>query len=96
MPDVPTIAESVPGYDLRSWYGLLAPNGTPAAVVLTLNREVSAVINAPEMKTRLEADGAEASAPNTPAEFRDLILAETARWSKIINSLGLGKKEGAK
>lgn len=96
MPDVPTVAETVPGYDLRSWYGLLAPNGTPAAVVLTLNREVSAVVNAPEMKERLAADGAEAAPPNTPAQFRALILAETQRWGKIINNLGLGKKPEAK
>lgn len=96
MPDVPTVAETVPGYDLRSWYGLLAPNGTPTALVLTLNREVSAIVNAPEMKDRLAADGAEAAPPNTPAQFRDLILAETQRWGKIINNLGLGKKPEVK
>ncbi len=96
MPDVPTVAETVPGYDLRSWYGLLAPNGTPSALVLSINRDVSAVVNAPEMKERLAADGAEAAPPNTPTQFRDLILAETARWSKIINNLGLAKKPEAK
>jgi len=96
MPDVPTVAETVPGYDLRSWYGLLAPNGTPAALVLAINREVSGVVNAPEMKERLAADGAEAAPPNTPMQFRDLILAETSRWSKIINNLGLAKKPEAK
>ncbi len=96
MPDVPTVAETVPGYDLRSWYGLLAPNGTPAALVLSINRDVSAVVNAPEMKERLAADGAEAAPPNTPTQFRDLILAETARWNKIINNLGLAKKPEAK
>lgn len=96
MPDVPTVAETVPGYDLRSWYGLLAPNGTPAVLVLAINRDVSAVVNAPEMKERLAADGAEAAPPNTPTQFRDLILAETARWRKIINNLGLPKKPEAK
>lgn len=96
LPDVPTVAETVPGYDLRSWYGLLAPNGTPPALILLLNREVSAIVNAPEMKERLAADGAEAAAPNTPAQFRDLILAETSRWGKIINALGLGRKQEAK
>ncbi len=96
LPDVQAVAETVPGYDLRSWYGLLAPNGTPTAVVITLNREVSAVVNATEMKDRLAADGAEAAPPNTPVQFRDLILAETRRWGKIINDLGLGKKPEAK
>lgn len=96
LPDVQAVAETVPGYDLRSWYGLLAPNGTPTAVVITLNREVSAVVNATEMKDRLAADGAEAAPPNTPVQFRDLILAETRRWGKIINDLGLGKKPEAR
>jgi tripartite-type tricarboxylate transporter receptor subunit TctC len=90
MPDLPTVAESgVPGYDLRSWYGLLAPNETPARIVLMLNREVGAIVNSPEMKQRLAADGAEAAAVNTPTQFRDIILAEIARWGKIIKSLGL-------
>ena len=97
MPDLPTVAESgVPGYDLRSWYGLLAPNGTPAPLVLMLNREVIALVNAPELKERLAADGAEAAAPNTPDQFRDLILSEAARWGKIIKRLGLDKKPETK
>jgi tripartite-type tricarboxylate transporter receptor subunit TctC len=90
MPGLPTIAESgVPGYELRSWYGLLAPNGTPAPLVQMLNREIGAVMNAPDVKDRLAADGAEAAAPNTSAQFRDLIHSEIARWGKIIKSLGL-------
>jgi len=95
MPEVPTIAESgVPGYELRSWYGLLAPNGTPGALVSYLNREVGRVMNAPEVKDRLAADGAEAAAPNTPAEFRGVITGEIARWEKIIRNLGIREKQG--
>ena len=96
MPDVPTVAESgVPGFELRSWYGMLAPNGTPATLVLTLNREIGAVMGSPEVKERLAADGAEAAPANTPVQFRELINAEIARWGKIIESLGLkGKQEG--
>jgi tripartite-type tricarboxylate transporter receptor subunit TctC len=90
MPNLPTIAESgVPGYELRSWYGLLVPNGTPAPLVQMLNREIAAVMNAPDVRDRLAADGAEAAAPNTSAQFRDLIHSEIARWGKIIKSLGL-------
>jgi len=95
MPEVPTIAESgVPGYELRSWYGLLAPNGTPGALVSYLNREVGGLMNAPEVKERLAADGAEAAAPNTPAEFRGVITGEIARWEKIIRNLGIREKQG--
>jgi tripartite-type tricarboxylate transporter receptor subunit TctC len=90
MPELPTIAESgLPGYELRSWYGMLAPNGTPAALVVMLNREIGAVMGAPEVKERLAADGAEAAPANTPAQFRDLISTEIARWGKIIKNLNL-------
>ena len=95
LPDLPTVAESgVPGYDLRSWYGFLAPKGTPAAIINMVNRESIAVVNEPEMKNRLAAEGADAAQPNTPEQFRDFIAAETARWGKIIRSLGLASKKG--
>ena len=95
LPDLPTVAESgVPGYDLRSWYGFLAPKGTPAAITNVINRESIAVVNAPEMKARLAAEGADAASPNTPEQFRGFIDAETARWGKIIKSLGLINKKG--
>jgi len=95
LPDLPTVAESgVPGYDLRSWYGFLAPKGTPAAIINVVNRESIAVVNEPEMKNRLAAEGADAAQPNTPEQFRDFIAAETARWGKIIRSLGLASKKG--
>jgi tripartite-type tricarboxylate transporter receptor subunit TctC len=93
MPDLPTIAESgLAGYELRSWYGMLAPNGTPPALVQRLNRDIGALMSSPEVKERLAADGAEAAAPNTPAQFRGMIQAEIARWGKIIKSLGLKGK----
>ena len=95
MPELPTIAESgVPGYELRSWYGLLAPNRTPVPLVSFLNREVSGLMSSPEVKGRLAADGAEAAAPNTPAEFRGVITGEIARWEKIIRNLGIREKQG--
>jgi tripartite-type tricarboxylate transporter receptor subunit TctC len=95
LPDLPTVAESgVPGYDLRSWYGFLAPKGTPAAIINVVNRESIAVVNEPEMKNRLAAEGADAAQPNTPEQFRDFIAAETARWGKINRSLGLASKKG--
>lgn len=95
LPDLPTVAESgVPGYDLRSWYGFLAPKGTPTPIINAINRESIAVVNAPEMKARLAAEGADAAAPNSPEQFRGFIDAETARWGKIIKNLGLVNKKG--
>jgi tripartite-type tricarboxylate transporter receptor subunit TctC len=93
MPDLPTVAESgVPGYELRSWYGLLAPNGTPAPLVAALNREVSQTMNAPDVKERLAADGAEAAAPNTPEQFRRVIAGEIVKWDRLIKKLGIKVK----
>lgn len=93
FPDVRTIAESgVPGYELGSWYGLLVPNRTPTPLIAHLNREVSETMNAPEVKEKLAADGAEAAQPNSPQQFRDLIRAEIARWGKVIQSLDLKEK----
>lgn len=87
FPDLPTIAEAgVPGYELRSWYGLLAPNRTPAPLLAWLNREVSETMNAPEVKEKLAGDGAEAAPPNTPAQFRDVIAREIAKWDKLIKA----------
>lgn len=95
LPDLPTVAESgVPGYDLRSWYGFLAPKGTPAPIINVINRESIAVVNATEMKARLAAEGADAAAPNTPDQFRSFINSETARWGKIIKNLGLANRKG--
>lgn len=93
MPDVPTIAESgVPGYSLRSWYGLMAPRGTPPGIVKMLNREVNAVMNSPAVKNRLAADGAEVAAPNTPEQFRAMIAEEIGKWEKIVRRLDMDKK----
>ena len=85
MPDLPTVAESgVPGYELRSWYGLVAPKKTSREMILTLNRAVAAVMTAPEVKERLAADGAEAAPPNTPEEFAGVIAGEIKRWEAFL------------
>jgi len=87
FPDLPTIAEAgVPGYELRSWYGLLAPNKTAAPLLAYLNREVAAIMSAPEVKDKLSGDGAEAASPNTPAQFSDVIARESAKWDKLIKT----------
>ena len=90
MPDLPTVAESgIPGYELRSWYGLVAPRKTPPALILTLNQAITAVLAAPEVRERLAADGAEAAPPNSPAEFGKMIAEEIARWSAFLKRVPL-------
>lgn len=85
IPELPTVAESgVPGYELRSWYGLVAPRKTAPHLILTLNKAVGAVMTSPDVKERLASDGAEAASPNTPEEFRKLIASEIARWGAFL------------
>jgi tripartite-type tricarboxylate transporter receptor subunit TctC len=87
LPQLPTIAEAgVPGYALDSWYGLFAPTATAAALVNRLNRDVLDVVHAAETKEKLAANGAEATPPHTPAEFRRALNAETERWRKFLST----------
>jgi tripartite-type tricarboxylate transporter receptor subunit TctC len=85
LPDVPTIAEAadLPGFEAVSWYALMAPAGTPQAIVAKLRDGVAEAINSPEAKAALEAQGA-TPVGNTPAELAAVIAADTARWGKVI------------
>ena len=94
LPDLPTVAESgVPGYELVNGYGFLAPAGTPVAVVTAINRRANDVVHVAEFKARLAADGTEAAAPNTPAEYRESIAREIARLEKFFNMPGISRDE---
>jgi len=82
--DIPTIAEQgVTGFDATQWYGLLAPAGTPNAIVERLNAESIRILNGEKLRQRLEAEGAEPS-PGTPEAFRNFILAERTRWAEVV------------
>jgi tripartite-type tricarboxylate transporter receptor subunit TctC len=88
-PELPTMIEAgVRGYESSTWYGLLAPKATPRAIVVKLNREVVAIINLPEVKSHLLAEGAE-PVGNTPEQFGEFIRSEIAKWGKVIRSAGL-------
>jgi len=90
LPDVPTIADAaeVPGFEAVSWYALMAPAGTPQAIVAKLHDGAVEAINAPEAKAGLEAQGAE-PVGNTPAELAAVIAADTARWAKVIRDANI-------
>lgn len=89
LPDLPTVAESglkeLAGFEADQWYGVVAPAGTPAAVISKLNTQINASLNAPELKTRLQAEGAEAT-PTTPKVFGDLIAREIERWRPVVKA----------
>jgi tripartite-type tricarboxylate transporter receptor subunit TctC len=87
-PELPTMAEAgVPGFDISTWFGLLAPAGTPAAVIAKWNAEVTRILEAPEMRERLALQGAEA-APTTPQQFGAFIAAELAKYARIVKASG--------
>ncbi len=88
MPDVPTIAETVPGYEASGWQGLFARAGTPKSIVDKLNRILVADLKRPETAERFKAIGVEARW-NTPEEFRAFIAAESAKWGKVIRAAGI-------
>jgi tripartite-type tricarboxylate transporter receptor subunit TctC len=90
FPDLVTVAESgLPGFDVGSWNGVFAPLKTPDAIVAVINRDVLAATNTPEMREKISADAAEVAAPNTPAQFRALVLREISMWHKIVRTPGV-------
>jgi tripartite-type tricarboxylate transporter receptor subunit TctC len=89
LPDVPTVAEAgVPGFEATNWWGLLAPAGTPPAIVDRMHQEVGAVQASAETKKRFETEGAEAR-EMSPAEFGAFIAAETTKWARVVKEAGI-------
>ena len=87
-PELPTVAEAgVPGFELTSWYGVLAPAKTPKAIIASLHGEIIKGLNAPDIKARLANDGNE-SVGSAPAEFAAYMAAEIPKWARVINKSG--------
>jgi tripartite-type tricarboxylate transporter receptor subunit TctC len=86
LADTPTVAEAgVPGYELVSWYGALAPAGTPAPVIARLHREIVKALSVPEVRSRLSEEGAE-PVGNTPQQFASFIRAEMAKYAEVVSA----------
>jgi len=83
LPDVPAVAETLPGFEISGWYGLMAPANTPPDVIRRLNTEVTAILRSPEISARFRDGGMEPS-PTTPEAFADYIKAELVRWVTAI------------
>jgi tripartite-type tricarboxylate transporter receptor subunit TctC len=91
LPDIPTVAESgVPGFEASTWYGVLAPAGTPPAIVNKLHTDMVAAITAPDIRKHVVDLGISTIA-STPREFADVIQRDMARWGKLIRSLEQAK-----
>jgi tripartite-type tricarboxylate transporter receptor subunit TctC len=88
LPDIPTVAEFVPGYEASTWFGIGAPKGTPSEIIEKLNREISAVLADPKLTTRL-ADLGGSPLVLSPAIFGKLIADETEKWAKVVRFAGI-------
>ena len=87
-PELPTVAESgFPGYEANNWLGLLVPAGTPAPIILRLNREIVKIFEQPDVRERLSAQGGEAET-GSPEKFADYIRAEIRKWAQVVKDSG--------
>jgi tripartite-type tricarboxylate transporter receptor subunit TctC len=87
LPDVPTVADFVPGYESSAWYGVAVPRGTPPEIVGMLNRAINAGLADPKLKARF-AELSAAVLPGSPADFGKLLVDETEKWAKVVKFSG--------
>jgi tripartite-type tricarboxylate transporter receptor subunit TctC len=88
MPELPAVAEFVPGYESSVWFGIMAPKGTPAEIVSRLNREINASLADPALRGKIDALGGGIAA-SSPADFGRLIAVETEKWGKVVKFAGI-------
>jgi len=88
LPDVPAVAEFVPGYEATGWYGIGAPSRTPADIIEKVNQGTNAALGEAQMKTRF-ADLGLAAVTGSPADFGNFIAAETDKWGKVIREANI-------
>lgn len=87
FPELPAIAETVPGYEVINWFGVLAPANTPRAIVTRLNSELNAALASPDLRSRLLAQGADPTG-GTPEKFATLIKRDVVKWAKVVKASG--------
>jgi tripartite-type tricarboxylate transporter receptor subunit TctC len=88
LPEIPTLSESVPGYEASLWFGIVAPKNTPVAIVEKLNAEINAGLADPRIRARFTGLGGSVLV-GTSASFRQFIVEETEKWAKVVRSSGM-------
>ena len=91
LPHVPPIADALPGYEAVGWNGILAPAGTPKAIIERLHSEIAKIVRSPEFSQQLTGEGATAVG-NTPAEFDTMIRADMRKWADVVRDAGIQRK----
>ncbi len=87
IPEVPAMAEALPGFEVVGWYGVIGPAGMPASLVKRLHSELVRALALPDVRQRIALDGAE-PVGSTPGEFRDFMAADLAKWAKLVKESG--------
>jgi tripartite-type tricarboxylate transporter receptor subunit TctC len=87
LPDVPAVAEALPGFEVVGWYGVIGPAGLPQPIVARLHQELVKALHQPDVKERIVADGSEPIG-NAPEEFRRFMLADVEKWAKVVKESG--------
>jgi tripartite-type tricarboxylate transporter receptor subunit TctC len=87
LPDIPAVAEALPGFEMVGWYGVMGPAKLPKPILTRLHGEIVKVLRQPDIARRIEEDGAQ-TVGNTPEEFRQFMLADLAKWAKLVKESG--------
>jgi tripartite-type tricarboxylate transporter receptor subunit TctC len=87
MPEVPAVAEALPGFEVVGWYGVIGPAGMPAPLVKRLHAELTRALTLPDVRERIALDGAE-PVGSAPAQFRDFMAADLVKWAKLVKESG--------
>ncbi len=87
MPDIPAMAEALPGFEVVGWYGVLAPKGLPAPILTKLNGELVKIVNQPDVHERIVADGSE-PVGSSPEAFHEFLDKDLAKWAKVVKESG--------
>jgi tripartite-type tricarboxylate transporter receptor subunit TctC len=87
IPEVPAVAEALPGFEVVGWYGVIGPANMPRPIVNRLHEVLTRILNTPEVRERIMADGSE-PANSSPEEFRQFMLADLAKWAKVVKESG--------
>lgn len=87
LPEIPAVAETLPGFEVVGWYGIIGPANLPKPIVARLHEELTKILNRPDVRERIVADGSE-PAGSTPEDFRQFMLADLTKWAKVVKESG--------
>ena len=88
LPDVPTVAETVPGYEASAWFGMGAPKGTPKEIIAILNKAINDGLADPKMMAKMADLGGDVLLTGTPEDFGKVMQAEVEKWAKVVKFSG--------